>query len=174
MILDNLHIEFHQPKNLVFNRLLVRRAFMKIGQRHQEEARRRLMKRGGRSQAGETPRWQTGRLAQSIGYHVPRPASRRPGLMVKIAPNQKRGIGSQDIAGDFYPVFLHHGVRSASYGMPKQHKRQKRHHKSGGWRIEKRQNYMVATLMRLKSWTCYTLKKALRKSLRPERRRNHS
>lgn len=171
--MDNLHIEFHQPKEWVFHRPLVRRAFMKIGQRHQEEARRLLMRRG-RSQAGENPGWRTGRLARSIGYYVPKATSGRPGLMVKIAPNQKRGIGSQDIAGDFYPVFLHHGVRSASYGMPKQHKRQKRHHKSGGWRIEKRQNYMVATLMRLKSWTCYTLKKALRKSLRPERRRSHS
>ncbi len=168
--MNNLHIEFHQPKDLVFNRLLVRRAFMKIGQRHQEEARRRLMKRGGRSQAGETPRWQTGRLAQSIGYHVPRPASRRPGLMVKIAPNQKRGIGSQDIEGDFYPIFLHHGVRSASYVMPKKDRRHKMHHHTGGWRIAPRNNYMVEALTRLQGWTRTTLLGALKQALRPVRR----
>ncbi|MBT9432808.1 hypothetical protein JZM24_12915 [Candidatus Sodalis endolongispinus] len=171
MILDNLHIDFHQPKEFVFNRARIRRAFVKVGQMHLKAARRQLMKRGGRSRPGETPLWQTGRLARSIGYYVPRASSRRPGLMVKIAPNQKRGVGSKPIEGDFYPVFLYYGVRSASRGMSKQHKRQKRHHQRGGWRIEKRQNYMVATLTRLKSWASYTLKIALRQSLRAERRK---
>ncbi|WP_334470390.1 hypothetical protein [Arsenophonus sp. PmNCSU2021_1] len=58
--------------------------------------------------------------------------------------------------------------------MSKQHKRQKRHHQRGGWRIEKRQNYMVTTLTRLKSWTSYTLKRALRQSLRAARRKGKS
>lgn len=57
MILDNLHIDFHQPKEFVFNRAKIRRVFVKVGQMHLKVARRQLMKRGGRSRPGETPRW---------------------------------------------------------------------------------------------------------------------
>ncbi|BGI52713.1 MAG: hypothetical protein HamCj_10660 [Candidatus Hamiltonella defensa (Ceratovacuna japonica)] len=167
--MDSVHIAFEQPAELVFNRARVRRAFLRIGQAHQSRARRLLCRRG-RSQAGEPPRRQTGRLARSIGYAVPRPSARRPGFMVKIAPNQKGGEGSTPLQGAFYPSFLHHGVRHAAYGMPKPHRRQKRHHHTGGWRLAPRNNYMVEVLRRLQGWTRVTLLDALKQSLRPQRR----
>ncbi len=85
-----LHVDFEQPETLVFNRARMRRAFVSIGQVHMRDARRLVMKRG-RSGPGDNPSYRTGKLARSIGYYVPRASSRRPGLMVKIAPNQKNG-----------------------------------------------------------------------------------
>ncbi len=105
-----LHVDFEQPETLVFNRARLRRAFVCIGQVHMRDARRPVMKRG-RSGPGDNPSYRTGKLARSIGYYVPRASSRRPGLMVKIAPNQKNGEGNRPISGAFYPVFLFYGVR---------------------------------------------------------------
>ncbi|EKM0625902.1 hypothetical protein PTU09_004029, partial [Salmonella enterica] len=100
-----LHVDFEQPETLVFNRARLRRAFVSIGQVHMRDARRLVMKRG-RSGPGDNPSYRTGKLARSIGYYVPRASSRRPGLMVKIAPNQKNGEGNRPISGAFYPAFL--------------------------------------------------------------------
>lgn len=105
-----LHVDFEQPKELVFNRARMRRAFVTIGQVHMRDARRLVMRRG-RSAPGENPAYRTGKLARSIGYYVPRASKRRPGLMVKIAPNQKNGEGNRHISGAFYPAFLFYGVR---------------------------------------------------------------
>lgn len=105
-----LHVDFEQPETLVFNRARMRRAFVSIGQVHMRDARRLVMKRG-RSGPGDNPSYRTGKLARSIGYYVPRASSRRPGLMVKIAPNQKNGEGNRPISGAFYPAFLFYGVR---------------------------------------------------------------
>lgn len=93
-----LHVDFVQPEELVFNRARMRRAFVKIGQAHMRDARRLVMKRG-RSKPGENPSYRTGQLARSIGYYVPRASKKRPGLMVKIAPNQKNGEGNRHTAG---------------------------------------------------------------------------
>jgi len=162
-----LHVDFVQPKELVFNRTRMRRAFVRIGQVHMRDARRLVMNRG-RSLPGDNPAYQTGRLARSIGYYVPRASKNRPGLMVKIAPNQKNGEGNRHINGAFYPAFLFYGVRRGA-------KRKKSHHAgaSGGsdWRIAPRNNFMVEVLDKRRSWTRYVLSRELRTSLRPQRRK---
>ena len=163
----SLHVDFQQPTELVFNRARLRRAFVRIGQIHMRDARRLVMHRG-RSAPGDNPAFRTGRLARSIGYYVPRASKRRPGLMVKISPNQKNGEGNRHINGAFYPAFLFYAVRRGA-------KRQKKHHRgaSGGTerRIAPRNNFMVEVLERRRSWTRYTLSRELRKSLRPQRRK---
>jgi len=178
--MDILHIDFEQPKDLVFNRARLRRAFAKIGQAHAHVARRLVRRiRGRSSRAGETPASQTGALARSIAYNIPRASKERPGLMVKIAPSWKRGKrknlwgrGGVPIKGTYYPAILHYGVRQASYGMSKKDRRQKRHHAmNGAWRIVPRENYMVEALEKLKGWTQHTLSAELRQSLRPQPRK---
>ncbi|MFT4271284.1 MAG: hypothetical protein QM578_09750 [Pantoea sp.] len=162
-----LHIDFEQPEELVFNRARMRRAFIKIGQVHMRDARRLVMSRG-RSAAGENPAYVTGRLARSIGYYVPRASKNRAGLMVRIAPNQKRGEGNRLIEGDFYPAFLFYGVRRGAT-------RKKKHHRGAsggsGWRIAPRNNYMVEVLENRRPWTKYVLSRELKKSLRPQRKK---
>lgn len=165
----NLHVDFNQPKEMVFNRARLRRAFVALGQVHLRDTRRLLMRRK-RSSPGENPGYQTGKLSRSIGYYVPRASSKRPGLMVKLAPNQKLGKGSRPILETFYPAFLHYGVRSASYHLSQKQRRQKMHHHRGGWRIVPRNNYMIEALNRNKDWTRYFLLRELKRSLRAERR----
>lgn len=70
-----LHVDFQQPNEMRFNRARVRRAFITIGQRHMRDARRLVMRRG-RSEPGENPGYQTGRLAKSIGYMVPKASAK--------------------------------------------------------------------------------------------------
>lgn len=161
-----LHVDFVQPEELVFNRARMRRAFVKIGQVHMRDARRLVMKRG-RSKPCENPRtapasW---RVLSATTYPV---RQKRPGLMVKIAPNQKNGEGNRHINGAFYPAFLFYGVRRGA-------KRKKGHHRGAsggsGWRVEPRNNYMTEVLDKRRSWTRYVLSRELRKSLRPQRRK---
>lgn len=161
-----LHVDFQQPAEMRFNRARVRRAFVTIGQRHMRDARRLVMRRA-RSAPGENPGYQTGRLAHSIGYMVPRAGKHRPGFMARIAPNQRNGEGNRRITGDFYPAFLFYGVRRGA-------KRRRSHHRGAsggsGWRLAPRNNFMVETLEKNRSWTRYFLARELRKSLKPERR----
>ena len=82
------HVDVQQPAEMRFNRASVRRAFVTIGQRHMRDARRLVMRRA-RSAPGENPGYQTGRLARSIGYMVPRASKKRAGFMTRIAPNQR-------------------------------------------------------------------------------------
>lgn len=96
------HVDVQQPAEMRFNRARVRRAFVTIGQRHMRDARRLVMRRA-RSAPGENPGYQTGRLARSIGYMVPRASKKRAGFMTRIAPNQRNGKGNRMISGDFYP-----------------------------------------------------------------------
>lgn len=162
-----LHVDFQQPKEIRFNRARVRRAFVHIGQRHMRDARRLVMRRG-RSEGGENPGYQTGRLAKSIGYMVPKASGRRPGFMTRIAPNQRNGQGNRMITGDFYPAFLFYGVRGGA-------RRQRSHHRGAsggsGWRLAPRNNFMVETLQKNSPWTRYYLARELRQSLKPEKRR---
>ena len=97
------HVDVQQPAEMRFNRARVRRAFVTIGQRHMRDARRLVMRRA-RSAPGENPGYQTGRLARSIGYMVPRASKKRAGFMTRIAPNQRNGKGNRMISGDFYGV----------------------------------------------------------------------
>ena len=161
-----LHVDFQQPAEMRFNRARVRRAFVTIGQRHMRDARRLVMRRA-RSAPGENPGYQTGRLARSIGYMVPRASKHRPGFMARIAPNQRNGEGNRRITGDFYPAFLFYGVKRGA-------KRRRSHHRGAsggrGWRLAPRNNFMVETLEKNRSWTRYFLVRELRKSLKPERR----
>ncbi|WP_407321769.1 hypothetical protein [Dickeya ananatis] len=164
-LVASLHVDFDQPDDMVFNRAKMRRAFIDVGRTHMRDARRLVMRRAV-SKAGENPGFRTGRLARSIGYYVPRASKRRPGLMVRIAPNQKRGEGNRNIVGDFYPAFLFYGVRRGAV-------RQKKHHRgaSGGtpWKIAPRNNFMTQVLESRRPWTQYILSRALRQSLRPPR-----
>ncbi|OSK08398.1 putative bacteriophage protein [Escherichia coli M056] len=89
-----IHVDFKQPEEMTFNRTRLRRAFVQIGRVYMRDARRLVMRRG-RSAPGENPGYQTGRLARSIGYYVPKKSARRPGLMVKISPSQKNGQGNR-------------------------------------------------------------------------------
>ncbi|HCT4516922.1 TPA: hypothetical protein OTT38_005019 [Escherichia coli] len=151
-----------------FNRARLRRAFVQIGRVYMRDARRLVMRRG-RSAPGENPGYQTGRLARSIGYYVPRKSSRRSGLMVRISPNQKNGQGNRRFpeGSAYYPAFLFFGVRGGA-------KRRRSHHRGAsggsGWRLAPRNNFMVETLEKNRSWTRYFLARELRKSLKPERR----
>ncbi len=161
----NVHVDFDKPPEMEFNRRIMRRALVKIGETHMTDSRQ-LISRAGRSRPGENPARQTGLLAKSIGYAIPSATKKRAGLMVKIAPNQKRGRGkTAHIIGDFYPAFLFYGVRRGAWGMSKKQRRSGAHHKSG-WRIAPRKNYMTETLQRRSAWTRSVLEDALRKSLR--------
>jgi hypothetical protein len=164
---DLLHIDFKQPNEMQFNRARMRRAFVRIGQRHMRDARR-LVARRKVSKADENPGLQKGKLARSIGYYVPRSSKTRPGMMVKIAPNQKRAVGNRPITGAFYPAFLLYGVRRGA-------RRRKSHHRGAsggkGWRIAPRSNYMTKTLHNNRPWTRVTLLRELRLSLKPVKRK---
>lgn len=168
------HVDFDVPEELTLKRAPLRRAFDQIGRVHMRDARRLVMKRGG-SRPGENPGYRTGGLARSIGYYVPRASKKRAGLMVRIAPGETRGEGGgrpvpvkRDRHGNpvFYPASLFYGVRRGAV-------RQKSHHKNAsggsGWKVAPRNNYMTEVLERRKAWTRYTLKRALRKALRPPR-----
>jgi len=139
-----LHVDFQQPAEMRFNRARVRRAFITIGQRHMRDARRLVIRRA-RSAPGENPGYQTGRLARSIGYMVPRASKHRPGFMARIAPNQRNGEGNRRITGDFYPAFLFYGVRRGA-------KRRRSHHRGAsggsGWRLAPRNNFRWKRLKR--------------------------
>lgn len=161
-----LHIDFQQPSHLVFDRKMVRRAFVAIGQEHLRKSRQLISSRNG-SAAGKNPGFRSGLLTQSIGYYVPNASKRRPGFMVRIAPNQKRGKGrTASIIGDYYPSFLLYGVRRGA-------KRGKSHKRGGsggnGWRIAPRNNFMTEALGNLSPWTRYVLTQVLRRALKAER-----
>ncbi|EGT5654209.1 hypothetical protein JD793_000266 [Citrobacter braakii] len=166
-----VHVDFQGMKTIDFNRRIVRRAFGKIGQVIQKDARNRISQRHG-SRPGEDPGYWSGATARSIGYYVPRATGSRPGFMVKIAPNQKRGRGMTPLklhegpgSSGFYPAYLFYGVRRGAV-------RTKSHHKGAsggsGWRIAPRGNYMTAALANKKYWTERTLFNALRRAVKPE------
>lgn len=167
-----LHVDFKQPKELEFNRARLRRAFVQIGRVYMRDARRLVIKRG-RSGPGENPGYQTGRLARSIGYYVPKKTTRRPGLMVKISPDQKNGQGNRRFpeGAPYYPAFLYYGVRHSAYGMDKKDKRQKKHH-SSGVRLAPRNNFMADVIEQRRHWTQELLSRELQRSLRPVKRKH--
>jgi hypothetical protein len=159
-----LHVDFPNAETVTFNRARVRRAFITIGQQLLKESRRILARRA-ISRAGEMPGYRTGALAKSVGFYVPRASGNRPGFMVRIAPNQKRGKGSRPIDSDnFYPAYLFYGVRYNA-------RRRRRHHRGAsggsGWKIEPRGNFMTQALLNKREWVETVLFNALRDSVRP-------
>lgn len=166
-----IHVDFKADKTIKFNRRIVRRAFTKIGKAIQDDARSRISQRHG-SRPGEDPGYWSGATARSIGFYVPSASGRRPGFMVKIAPNQKRGRGMTPLqlkegpgSSGFYPAYLFYGVRRGAV-------RKKSHHAGAsggsGWRIAPRGNYMAAALDSKKAWVENTLFNALRRAVKPE------
>lgn len=176
-----VHVDFPNAKKVVFNRRIVRRAFHKIGRAIQQDARQRISQRHG-SKPGEDPGYWSGATVRSIGYYVPRETGRRPGFMVKISPNQKRGRGMTPIqtregphSSGFYPAYLYFGVRRGARITLRRNKkgemtRAKHKGASGGsgWRIQPRGNYMTEALKDKKYWTERTLFNALRRAVVPE------
>lgn len=160
-----LHVDFPGAQEIRFNKARVRRAFVDIGRSMLRDNRRAVARRA-ISKAGEAPGMQSGDLAKSIGYYVPRASGNRPGFMVKISHNKGEGASKQIPSSDFYPAYLFYGVRRAA-------KRGKSHRKgaSGGspWRIAPRQNYFAKTLKDRNYQIQRVLFTALRAAVRPEK-----
>lgn len=161
-----LHVDFPDAMEIRFNKARVRRAFVEVGRKLLRDSRRRVSRRA-ISEAGQSPGFQSGDLAKSIGYYVPRPSSRRPGFMVKVSHNSKGEGASKDIPSEaFYPAYLYYGVRRGA-------RRTKKHKKgaSGGsqWRITPRENYLAKVMMDRSYWIQRTLFLALKASVRPEK-----
>lgn len=176
-----IHVDFLDVKTVQFKRPVVRRAFAKIGRVIQAASRDRVSQRHG-SAPGQDPGYYSGRMARSIGWFVPRASSRRPGFMVKISPNQKKGREMTPIqpkdgphSSGFYPAYLQFGVRRGARAQIKQGKngKQVRVKKAGasggsGWRIAPRNNFMIEALNDKRYWTEKTLFAALKRAVRPE------
>lgn len=176
-----IHVAFPDAKKVEFKRPVVRRAFAKIGREIQEASRDRVSQRHG-SKPGEDPGYHSGAMARSIGYYIPRASGRRPGFMVKISPNQKRGRGMTPLqtkdgpnSSGFYPAYLQFGVRHGARAQIKKGKggkdvRVKKKGSSGGsgWRIAPRANFMTEALKDKRYWTERTLFNALRRAVKPE------
>lgn len=160
-----LHVDFPGAQEIRFNRARVRRAFVDIGRTLLRDNRRAVARRS-ISGAGQAPGYQSGDLAKSIGYHVPRASGKRPGFMVKVSHNKGEGASKEIPSDRFYPAYLFYGVRRGA-------KRGRNHRRgaSGGspWRIAPRQNYFAKTLKYRSYEIQRTLFTALRASVRPER-----
>lgn len=122
--------EITDGRNIYFDPKAMRRAMTLSGKLVQKDARTRVNRKA-RSQKGEYPGRMTGRLSRSIKYKVS-----RPGFLVVIRPEKDAGFGN----GEFYPAFLHYGVRN----FRKQNHR--KHATSTPFRIEPRENYMADAL----------------------------
>ena len=84
----NVHVDFKLTEVAELDRKKVRKTFVKIGRKIQATSRTLVSKKLV-SKTGEYPGYRSGKLSRSIGYKVPRPTSRRPGLMVIVMPNVK-------------------------------------------------------------------------------------
>ncbi|MBI0275665.1 hypothetical protein I6H07_07415 [Hafnia alvei] len=176
-----VHVDFPGAQTVQFKRPVVRRAFAKIGKEIQKTARDRVSSHRG-SLPGQDPGWESGELYKSIGFYVPRATGRRPGFMVAIAPNQKRGRGMTPIqakdgpnSSGFYPAYLQFGVRRGARAQIKKgkHGKEVRVKKAGasggsGWRIAPRANFMTEALADKKSWAERTLFNALKRAVIPQ------
>lgn len=177
---DYIHVDFPDAKTVQFKRPVVRRAFAKIGRVIQQAARERVSQRHG-SAPGQDPGYYSGRMARSIGWYVPRASANRPGFMVKISPNQKRGREMTAIeprdgphSSGFYPAYLQFGVRRGARAQLRQGKggktvRVKKAGSSGGngWRIAPRANFMTQALDDKRVWTEKVLFAALKRAVKP-------
>ncbi|MDK9356712.1 hypothetical protein [Lelliottia wanjuensis] len=166
-----VHVDFEGDTRIDFDRRKVRKAFAQIGQAIQQDARDRVSSRRG-SLPGQDPGWESGKLYKSIGYFVPSMTKNRPGFMVKISPNQRKGKAMTPFATgeEYYPADLFYGVRRGARRVYDEHG--KRSHKKGaaggsGWRIAPRANFMTEALKSKKYWTEKILFNALRSAVKP-------
>lgn len=176
-----VHVDFPGAQTLQFKRPVVRRAFAKIGKEIQKTSRDRVSSHRG-SKPGQDPGWESGNMYKSIGFYVPRATSKRPGFMVAISPNQKRGRGMTPLqikegphSSGFYPAYLQFGVRRGAKAQIKKGKggkdvRVKKKGASGGsgWRMAPRANFMTEALKDRKGWAERTLFNALKRAVIPE------
>ena len=137
----HLHIEgFDQFHKDAFDKPKVRAAFRKAGQLVRQRAQLNLALSGG---GGNYPRTQTGALRDSINARVS-----RSGFMVKVMPDK-----TADMA-EYYPAYLHYGVKQGSRVKGTGGKRRRRGErqellsarKAGAWRIDPRANYIADAL----------------------------
>ncbi|MGQ3663180.1 hypothetical protein [Citrobacter braakii] len=168
-----VHVDFVGDTRVDFDRRKVRKAFKTIGQAIQQDARDRVSSRRG-SLPGQDPGWESGKLYRSIGYFIPSMTKNRPGFMVKISPNQRKGKGMTPLARgeEYYPADLFFGVKRGAKRVYDEHG--KRSHKKGaaggsGWRIKPRANYMVEALNDKRNWTEKVLFNALKSAVKPGR-----
>ena len=144
----HIHVEgFDHFHSDAFNRRQVTAAMRKAGRLVANRARINLSLAGGGS---NYPRIRSGELRNSINMKVT-----RIGLLVKIMPRKTSGMK------DFYPAYLHYGVRRGSRlkalapgeGVGKSNRRRAgaraaelAARRASPWRIEPRENYIADAL----------------------------
>lgn len=151
----DVHVKLKGFSRIDFDRSKIRKALRKEGRGVRKEARR-LVARRAISGAGQYPGRQSGALQRSIRVKVS-----RPGFLVVIRPYKTAEMGK-----DFYPAFLHYGVRRRRIAsLAKRHRKQP----AGPYRLAPRDNYMIDALESRKSTARTALKSALQDALIPRK-----
>lgn len=156
-----------------FDKVKIRKTMAAIGRDIARAAKARVSKRG-KSRAGQVPGRSSGALRASIRYKVS-----APGFLVRVAP-----YGNSRIGSDFYPAYLHYGVRTfgrikkaaKGEGVGKSNRRRRgaraeleAQKRKSGYRIEPRENYMVDALRIRRAHTRAVLARALQDALIPRK-----
>ena len=145
----DVDIRIESPKGIRFDKQYMRAGMKILGREVQKEARNLVNHRGG-SKADEFPAKVTGTLSRSIGYKIG-----SGGFYVVVQPRRTTGFGEKE----FYPAFLHHGVRR---NRKKNHKKQSA---DTPYRIEPRKNYMAETLERKRERVRQVIGEAIQRGL---------
>lgn len=158
--------EFDAYGKLDFDKKAIRKGMRLVGALVRREARV-LVRRKGVSEGGEYPGRDEGLLYRSIRSKVS-----RPGFLVKIAPQKISGMK------DFYPAYLHHGVKQGQRLSPlragEANTRKRRREgirlralrASNGWSLEPRKNFMTDALESSSGRIQQILRKAFADSLK--------
>ena len=147
----SMHISgFDEFDKIDFDKRKVRYGFRRAGQIVTSRAQMLLALGKGRD---GYPNNRTGALLHAINYKVS-----RAGFLVKIMPDMPDG------AKEYYPAYLHYGVRRGAVRR-KNHQAQG---KSGPWRIAPRDNYIADALHDSAGKVESTLSKAMARALRPK------
>lgn len=136
-----------------FDKKKMRKALRTQGGGVRKDARR-LVSRRAVSGGGENPGRGTGALWRSIKVKV-----YASGMAAIIAPQRTSEMGK-----DFYPAYLIKGVRRGAQ-RKKDHQAQADNGK--GWRIERRNDFMMTALYKRSQVTQDALLQALKDSLKP-------
>lgn len=133
----------------------VRKGMRQIGADVRKHARR-LIARRAISAAGEYPGRQSGAMMRSIKAKVS-----RSGFMVVVRPQKTAEMGE-----DFYPAFLHYGVRQQrDASVAKRHGKQA----EGAYRLAPRRNFMTDALEARRDNARSVLRGVLQDSLIPRK-----
>lgn len=158
--------EFDSYGRLDFDKKEIRKGMRRVGALVSRTAKALVKRRGERSVAGQYPARQSGLLYRSIRAKVS-----RPGFLVKIAPQKIAGMK------DFYPAYLHHGVkrgqRLSRLRSGEQNTRKRRREgirlragrRNNAWLIEPRGNFMADALESKSSAIQQLLRQAFTASL---------